>query len=110
MQIFSNGTLRYTSKSSVADVDDNGNPIRAEEADMEIPCTISVLSEDKKGRYDDGQYKKASYSVTCDLEKVGSSFHPNSIQLIHEFKGDLGSFQVQRIEYYKLTGTVEIWV
>lgn len=110
MQIFSNGTLRYTSKSSVEDIDDNGNPIRAEEADMDVPCTINVLSEGRSGRYDDGAYKKSSYRVTCDMEEVGSSFHPNSLQLIHSFKGDLGMFQVQRIEYYELTGTVEIWV
>ncbi|MBR1809604.1 MAG: hypothetical protein IJ776_09505 [Paludibacteraceae bacterium] len=111
MQIFPNGTLRYASATAGSDLDENGNPIPACDADMnEIECTITAQSENRQGRYEDGQYKNGSYSVTCDMEKVGKSFNPKTIQLIHEFKGYLGDFQVQRIEYYKLTGTIEIWV
>ncbi len=111
MQIFPNGTLRYPSATSGGDLDEQGNPIPAINADMnEVECTITASQESRSGTYDAGQYKKASYSVTCDLEKVGDTFNPTTVQLVHEFKGNLGDFQVQRIEYYKLTGTVEIWV
>lgn len=111
MQIFPNGTLRYATTMIGGDLDEYGNPVPANEADInEVPCTITALTENRKGKYEDGQYKNSAYSVTCDLEKVGNSFNPKTIQLTHEFKGYLGDFQVQRIEYYKLTGTVEIWV
>lgn len=111
MQIFSNGTLRFANATAGGDLDEHGNPVPATDADMnEVPCTITASSESRSGTYEDGSYKKASYSVTCNMEDVGDEFNPRTIQLVHENKGNLGDFQVQRIEYYKLTGTVEIWV
>jgi hypothetical protein len=111
MQIFSNGTMRYSSATTGGDIDENGLPIKAQHVDMnEVVCTITTASENMKGKYDDGRYKQVSYSVTCNLEDVGNGFNPKTISLEHEDKGSLGTFTVQRIEYYKLTGTIEIWV
>ena len=64
----------------------------------------------RKGSYDDGDYKSCRYSVTCNLEDVGSDFHPSAVSLRHDDKGELGFYQVQRVEYYHLTNTVELWV
>ena len=110
MQIFPNGTMRYTNASGTADLDSNGLPVAASGAEQSCQCTISVLAEDRKGRYDDGRYRNCSYSVTCNLEEVSETFNPTSVRLEHEFKGDLGYFTVQRVEFYKLTGTGEVWV
>ena len=111
MQIFPNGTLRFASATAGGDLDEHGNPVPATDADMnEVQCTINVSQENRSGSYEDGRYKNYSYSVTCNLEDVGETFNPRTVQLVHENKGNLGDFQVQRIEYYKLTGTVEIWV
>ena len=54
MQIFPNGTLRYASATAGSDLDENGNPIPACDADMnEIECTITAQSENRQGRYED---------------------------------------------------------
>lgn len=115
MQIFPNGTMSYADPSVEAqtDFDEKGLPIASSEetTDLSVICTISTLSEDRKGRYDDGRYRNCQYSVTCNLEDVGNEFNSvKSVTLNHDIKGSLGTFLVQRIEFYTLTQTVEVWV
>ena len=113
MQIFPNGKLGYTNTTATAgDLDEHGMPVAASSTpSVEVVCTITTLSEDRKGRYDDGRYRNCMYSVTCNMEDVGVEFNlVKSVHLSHDIKGDLGNFQVQRIEFYTITQTVEIWV
>jgi hypothetical protein len=115
MQIFPNGTMTYADPTATpqSDLDENGLPVAVSAADsmVSVVCTISTLSENRKGRYDDGRYRNCQYSVTCNLEEVGTAFKDvRSVALTHEIKGDLGTFQVQRTEFYTLTQTVEIWL
>lgn len=94
-----------------ADLDSEGYPIALPKQQMaEVRCTITTVTEHRKGSYDDGDYKSCRYSVTCNLEDVGGDFHPSAVSLHHDDKGELGFFQVQRIEYYHLINTVELWV
>ena len=94
-----------------ADLDSEGYPIALPKQQMaEVRCTITTVTEHRKGSYDDGDYKSCRYSVTCNLEDVGGDFHPSAVSLHHDDKGELGFYQVQRIEYYHLTNTVELWV
>jgi len=111
MQIFPNGTMKYGSTAQ-SDLDSDGLPVAASEAlQQEVICTISTLTEDRKGRYSDGRYRNCQYSVTCNLEDVGTEFKDvRSVRLVHDINGDLGTFQVQRIEFYTITQTVEIWL
>ena len=95
----------------LADLDGEGYPIALPKQQMaEVRCTITTVTEHRKGSYDDGDYKSCRYSVTCNLEDVGSDFHPSAVSLRHDDKGELGFYQVQRVEYYHLTNTVELWV
>lgn len=114
MQIFPNGTMTYADPAVVpqSDLDENGLPVAVSSAaSKSVVCTISVLNENRKGRYDDGRYRNCQYSVTCNLEDVGTAFKDvKSVALSHEIKGDLGTFQVQRTEFYTITQTVEIWL
>lgn len=112
MQIFPNGILTYSAATQQPDLDGNGLPVAAGTVEpVSVICTISTLSEDRKGRYDDGRYRNCQYSVTCNLEDVGNQFATvNTVTLDHDIKGSLGSFQIQRIEFYTLTQTVEIWL
>ena len=94
-----------------ADLDSEGYPIALPKQQMaEVRCTITTVTEHRKGSYDDGDYKSCRYSVTCNLEDVGGDFHPSAVSLHHDDKGELGFYQVQRVEYYHLTNTVELWV
>jgi len=113
MQIFPNGTLSYALPTQAAqELDASGWPIEASSSTLRsVPCTISTLSEDRKGRYDDGRFRNCQYSVTCNMEDVGTEFcGVKYVTLTHEIKGSLGSFTVQRIEFYTITMTVEIWI
>lgn len=114
MQIFPNGTMTYADPAvRQSDLDGNGLPVAASESGnmLSAVCTISTLSENRKGRYDDGRYRNCQYSVTCNLEDVGTAFNSvGSVSLRHDIKGDLGTFQIQRIEFYTITQTVEIWL
>lgn len=113
MQIFPNGILSYSlAAEQQPDLDSNGLPIpAATDEPVSVICTVTTLSEDRKGRYDDGRYRNCTYSVTLNLEDVGNQFRTvNTVTLDHDIKGPLGTFQVQRIEFYSLTQTVELWV
>lgn len=111
MLIFSNGTAYFATKSSAIYIDEQGNPVKSTQLyDVECECMINTLSDDKRGRYEDGRYRNCSYSVLIDMDGVGKNFNPQSVKLEHENKGNLGEFQVQRIEYYNLTSSIEIWV
>lgn len=110
MQIFPNGTLRYNT-GTVADLDENGLPIPAESAPAEeCICTITTAAENRNTVYDGGVVKRATYTVTCNMEDVGETFNPRFVELTHDQKGTLGRFPVQRIEYYTITQTIELWV
>ena len=111
MLIFINGKAYFATRSTDDYLDENGNPIQTKQLyDVECDCTINTLSEDRKGRYDDGRYRNCSYSVSINMDSVGNTFNPQSVRLEHKNKGALGEFQIQRIEYYELTGTIEVWV
>lgn len=93
------------------DLDEEGLPIPVPERQMsEVRCTITTAMEHSRGRYEDGKYRACSYSVTLNSEDVAEDFNPTAVVLTHDKKGVLGTFQVQRVEYYDITQTIEIWV
>lgn len=112
MKLFTNGIMSYgRSTDREISFDADGNPMRKEEGNLrKVRVFIDALSEDKKGRYDDGRYTNASYEVSLDYDDVPAKFKPTDISIIHDRKGDLGSFTVQRIEFYDLTRTIVIWI
>ena len=110
MQIFPNGTMKYRLAGTGDDLDKNGFPVADTGFSGECQCTITASTDNRRGRYDDGQYRNSSYSVTCNLDDVPAAFNPTAVSLTHKHKGDLGEFQVQRVEFYEITRTIEIWV
>lgn len=110
MLIFKNGYMSWMQSSTDKLVDENGNAIPAEGMNKKVECYIDVVVEDKKGSYDNGQYTQRQYNVTLDQSSVPTTFNPKTITLQHNRKGNIGTFTVQRIEFYDLTGSIEIWV
>ena len=106
--------MTYADPTAVqSDLDGDGLPVAVSAADSQksVVCTISTLAEDRKGHYDDGRYRNCQYSVTCNLEDVGNEFNAvKAVSLSHDIKGSLGTFTVQRTEFYTITQTVEIWL
>ena len=110
MQIFPNGLMFYGGRE-VADLDEDGLPVSVGETyENQCICTITTAAENRNAVYDGGVFKQATYTVTCNMEDVGENFNPRRVRLTHNQKGDLGTRQVLRIEYYMITQTVELWV
>ena len=117
MLVFVNGYMTYFDDEGDAVLDENGNPGVDSGSDSgsgydgtSVECYIETLTADKKGRYDDGRYSNAQYSVLINSENVPLSFNPLKVGLVHDRKGDLGVLEVQRIEFYELTQSIELWV
>lgn len=110
MLVFVNGSLGYFTNEGVAELDENGNPVVSADESTEVECYIETITENQRGRYEDGRYANVSYSVMINSESVPLGFMPEKVKLTHDRKGDLGVFTVQRIEFYDLTQTIQLWV
>lgn len=117
MLIFKNGYVSWVQSSTEQLVDENGNAIAVEGSVKKAECYIDVVQEDKRGELSDGhtqrsngKYTQRSYKVMLDQSSVPVKFNPTSITLHHNRKGNIGTYTVQRIEFYDLTGSIEIWV
>lgn len=112
MLIFQNGTAYFGGLSTKGDIDENGLPIKGDELTNAVPCFIESSGEDRKGRNDDGAFPHGSFTVSVDYDGVAdiNNFSPKEVRLQHERKGDLGTFTVQRYEFYDITRTIKIWV
>lgn len=106
MLVFRNGTISYVNATEVL------RDVTAGTYDGTCGCTISTLTENKKGRYgNEGKYQECQYSVLMNYSEVDlDTFNPSIVKLVHNRKGELGNSTVQRIEYYDITRTIEIWV
>ena len=110
MLIFQNGTAYFEEPSAVEDIDYEGEPIAAFDLPLSAPCYIEMGSEDRSGRNEDGVFPRSSFTISLDYDSVSEEFNPSRVRVVHERKGDLGTFPVQRIEFYNLTRTIQIWV
>lgn len=110
MLVFTNGYMEYYDGEGVAEFNEYGNPQSVSLESTSVECYIETLTADKRGRYDDGRYSNAQYSVLINSESVPLDFFPKKVSLVHNRKGELGTFEVQRIEFYDLTQSIELWV
>ncbi len=110
MLIFSNGTIYFDNAISGTDIDANGYPITGSDFVLSAKCFIDVQNENRSGKYEEGTYPNGSFVVSLDYDSVDEDFNPKKVRLEHERKGDLGVFTIQRIEFYNLTRTIQIWI
>lgn len=110
MLIFKNGIMDWNQPSSQLTFDEDGNVIKDAAIPTCVQCYIDTLTEDAHAKYVGGDYNHRSYSVLIDMDSVEGEFSPVSVRLTHEDKGELGEFQVQRVEFYKLTRSIQVWV
>lgn len=110
MLIFSNGILYYDYPIEGSDIDENGYPITGSDFISSAKCYIDVQHENRSGEYEDGKFPNGSFVISLDYDSVGEDFNPKKVRLEHERKGDLGVFTIQRIEFYNLTRTIQIWI
>jgi hypothetical protein len=110
MLIFQNGTAYFDAPQATSDIDENGKPIAGAAISLEVPCYIEFGSESRNGKTDDGKIPRLSFTVSFDYDSVGADFNPSVVRVVHNYKGDLGTYTIQRLEHYDLTRTIQVWV
>jgi hypothetical protein len=87
-----NGYLQYFS-SMGGGFDEDGEPIGATEAWSDpVDCFIETVTNNSKGRYEDGKFNQASYEVLVENGAVPIDI--NRVRLVRLGK-TLGEFAVQ---------------
>ena len=88
-----NGTLQYCSLAE-GGFNEDGEPIAAGTPTLSkaIPCSIKTVTNNSKGRYEDGKFNQASYEILVETANF-----PLSVKRVRlQRKGiDLGEFAVQ---------------
>lgn len=89
-----NGTLQYGIIALNTELfNQDGEPIAVGLTwSEEIPCSIKTVTNDSKGRYEDGKFDRASYEVLVETANL-----PIDITRVKLFRWgiDLGEFAVQ---------------
>lgn len=103
-----NGTLQYSySSPDEGGLNEYGEPVQAERAWSEpIRCSIRTLSDNRLGRYEDGQFRQASYAVLLEEQP----FVPETRVRLTRQGEDLGEFGIMTCEHLLTVGRVSITV
>ena len=103
-----NGHLKALIVSEDEDsVNEYGEPITGEQESWgeEIPCSIKTNSDTRLGKYEDGEFRQASFLVLIELAKF------DAVRIKLERLGeDLGEYRVISVEPLTTVGRIQIMV
>jgi hypothetical protein len=103
-----NGFLKYEIVKEVADFNEYGEPDTeaAVEWSEPVPCSIKTNSDNRKGKYEDGEFRVASFVVLIEEQDKFSSSH-----IYLERSGEaLGEYRIQATEALETVGRIQITV
>lgn len=101
-----NGTLQYQIITP-AGVDEYGEPVAAESTWSEpIDCSIKTNTDNRKGVYEDGEFRQASFTV---LIEDSTEIDFDRLKLIR-YSENLGEYRVMSIEPLTTVGRIQILV
>lgn len=100
-----NGTLSFEVLTE-GGVDEFGEVIESSSEWSEpIPCSIKTNNDNRKGRYEDGEFRQASFIVLIETQE----FPHNRIKL-KRYSEELGEYRVMSCEPLTSVGRVQIMV
>lgn len=100
-----NGTLRYEILAE-GGINEWGEPIEAQSTWSEaIPCSIKTNSDNRKGQYEDGEFRQASFTILIEC----IHFPYNRIKL-ERMGENLGEYRVMSAEPLTTVGRTQIVV
>lgn len=101
-----NGTLQYLT-TIPASKNEYGEPIPAQSSFSEpIRCSVKTNSDNRKGMYEDGVFRQASFTVLLESRPLEEF---NRIKLTRDGEY-LGEYQVMSREQLKSVGRISILV
>lgn len=102
-----NGTLRYE-RTTEGGENEFGEPIPAlTEWSDPIKCTVKANSDTRKGKYEDGKFRQASYVVLIECQHLPVNTNRVHITRLSE---DLGEHDILNIEPLVSVGRIQILV
>lgn len=109
VQIFgnmrTNGTLKYEIEGE-STLNEYGEVTSSSQSwSNAIPCSIKTNSDTRKGKYEDGEFRQASFLILIELQ----SFNHNRIKL-ERFGEELGEYRILSVEPLTTVGRLQIMV
>lgn len=102
-----NGSIQYET-TTPGGIDNNGEPTPAETVWSEpIKCSIRANSDTRKGIYEDGKFRQASYVVLIENQAIPSDI--KRLQITRHFE-NLGEHDILNIELLTTVGRIQIMV
>lgn len=102
-----NGTISYEQTTS-GGKNEHGEPIPAETEWIEpLKCSIKANSDTRKGKYEDGNFRQASYVVLIEAQEI-----PLGISRVKltRYTENLGEHDIMNIEPLVTVGRIQILV
>lgn len=101
-----NGHLQYLIASEENETNEYGEPIAHQESwSEEIPCSIKTNNDNRLGKYEDGEFRQASFVVLIEMSK----FDAKRIK-IERLGEELGEYRILSVEPLTTVGRVQIMV
>lgn len=102
-----NGTLKILEVTKENGTDEYGEPIAALTAWGDpIPCSVKTNSDTRKGKYEDGEFRQASFIVLIEWRE---DFSADRIML-ERLGEELGEYRVLSVEPLSTVGRIQIMV
>lgn len=102
-----NGTLKYQTLTENGQMNEYGEPVAAQVSWSDpVPCSVKTNSDTRKGRYEDGEFRHASFTVLVEYRE---HFAAKRVKL-ERLGEDLGEFQVISVEPLVTVGRIQIIV
>lgn len=102
-----NGTLKYQTLTENGQMNEYGEPVAAQVSWSDpVPCSIKTNSDTRKGKYEDGEFRMASFTV---LIECVAGFAADRVKL-ERLGEDLGEYRVLSVEPLATVGRIKIMV
>lgn len=101
-----NGTIQYDVMGQ-GGVNEYGEPMAAQCSWSDpIPCSVAVNSDTRKGTYEDGKFRQASFTILIERQDLPEIHRVR----IMRYEEDLGEYGIISIEPLALVGRVKLIV
>lgn len=102
-----NGHLKCQTLTGDGQMNEYGEPVAAQASWGDpVPCSIKTNSDTRKGKYEDGEFRQASFIV---LIECVAGFTADRIKL-ERLGEDLGEYRVLSVEPLTSVGRIQIMV